>query len=144
VSTIVLDDHLLGDVIGDTIPPHLARLMKRREVATTNLYYVRLCKAAVSARGGAITRHWDAIRREQAARSLLELPDAIQILPMRDLAFRIATLARDFRLSTLGAEAVAAAEALRAQVCVWEGDAGPRIRDACAELRLRHHEIQRH
>jgi len=41
-------------------------------------------------------------------------------------------LAGDHRLSTLGAEAVAAAEHLHAPLCVWEGDDGPGIRAAAA------------
>jgi hypothetical protein len=34
------------------------------------------------------------------------------------------------RVSTLGAEAVAAAEHLEASLCVWDGDDGPGIREA--------------
>ena len=51
---------------------------------------------------------------------------------MRFLAFRMAELAGTARLSTLGAEAVAAAEYLMAPLCVWEGDDRPHIRAAVA------------
>jgi hypothetical protein len=44
----------------------------------------------------------------------------------------MAELATDHRLSTLGAEAVAAAEYLDAPLCVWDGDDGPNIRSAMA------------
>jgi hypothetical protein len=42
----------------------------------------------------------------------------------------MAELAESQRLSTLGAEAVAAAEHLGASLYVWEGDDGPGIREA--------------
>ena len=143
MSTVLVDDHLLADLIGDTVPEALARVLRRNSVATTNLFYVRLCRAAVAARGGSITGGWDRDRRQEMARSLLELPEDVQVLPMQELAFRMATLARDFGLSTLGAEAVAAAETRGARLCVWSGDVGPRIREACTDLRIRHQAIER-
>ena len=53
---------------------------------------------------------------------------------MRLLAFRMAEIADGHRVSTLGAEAVAAAEHLEAPLCVWEGDDGPAIRSAATAL----------
>jgi hypothetical protein len=44
----------------------------------------------------------------------------------------MAQLAMDHRISTLGAEAVAAAETLGGPLCVWTGDDSPGIR-TCAE-----------
>ena len=143
MSTLLVDDHLLGDLIGDSLPQVLRRFARRNDFATTNLFYYRLCRAAVEARGGPLTGHWDAGRREQASRSLLQLSDDIRILPMRDLAFRMAALTRDFQLSALGAEAVAAAEALGARVLVWSGDVGPRIRTACTDLGIRYEPVDR-
>jgi hypothetical protein len=55
---------------------------------------------------------------------------------MRQLAFRMAALAHDHQLSTLGAEALAAAESLDARLLVWGGDDGPRIRAAAGALGL--------
>jgi hypothetical protein len=49
---------------------------------------------------------------------------------MRLIGYRVAELAETQRLSTLGAEAVAAAEHLGASLCVWDGDDGPGIREA--------------
>jgi hypothetical protein len=45
---------------------------------------------------------------------------------------RMAELPADHRVSTLGAEAVAAAENHGRRLCVWNGDDGPHIR-ACAQ-----------
>ena len=62
---------------------------------------------------------------------------------MRALAFRMAEIAAEHRVSTLGAESVAAAEGLGAPLCVWEGDDGPGIRAAMADLGLEYRTISR-
>lgn len=130
MSRAVLDDHLLRDLLSDELSDTLARVLGEHEPATTNLYYLRLCKSAVSARGGRLTGSWPIERRRALARTLLALPEAIEIVPMRALAFQMAELADQHRVSTLGAEAVAAAMHLQAPLCVWEGDDGAGIRAA--------------
>jgi hypothetical protein len=130
VSRVVLDDHLLRDVLAGEQRRQLSRLVSSNDLATTNLYYVRLCKSVIGARGGALTGGWSAETRRELGRRLLDLPDSIQIVPMRLIGFRVAELAENERVSTLGAEAVAAAEHLDASLCVWEGDDGPGIREA--------------
>jgi hypothetical protein len=130
MSQVVLDDHLLRDFLVGEPEPRLAQLVEQNELATTNLFFVRLCKSVVAARGGSLTGDWPAERRRELGRSLLELPKSILILPMRLIGYRLAELAASHRVSTLGAEAVAAAEKLGASLCVWEGDDGPGIREA--------------
>lgn len=130
MSQVVLDDHLLRDVLAGEQRRRLARLVATNELATTNLYYVRLCKSVVGARGGRLTSGWSEERRRELGRRLLGLPESIAILPMRLIGYRVAEIAHDHRVSTLGAEAVAAAENLGASLCVWDGDDGPGIRAA--------------
>ena len=130
MSRVVLDDHLLRDVLGGEQGCQLGRLVASNELATTNLYYVRLCKSVVGARGGALTGGWSRERRRELGRRLLELPESILIPSMRLTGYRVAELAEGGRISTLGAEAVAVAEYLDASLCVWEGDDGPGIRSA--------------
>lgn len=130
MSRVVIDDHLLRDVLAGEQGRHLGRLVASNELATTNLYYVRLCKSVVGARGGALTGGWSGEHRRQLGRRLLDLPDSILIPPMRLIGYRVAELAEGERISTLGAEAVAAAEHLGASLCVWEGDDGPGTRAA--------------
>lgn len=130
MTAAVLDDHLLRDLLSDDIGDALASVLAEHEPATTNMYYVRLCKSVVSARGGQLTGSWPAERRQALGRTLLVLPDAVTVVPLRALGFRMAELADAHRLSTLGAEAVAAAEHLGAPLVVWEGDDGPAIRAA--------------
>jgi hypothetical protein len=130
VSRAVLDDHLLRDLLSDELSDTLTRVLGEHEPATTNLYYLRLCKSAVAARGGRLTGSWPVERRRALGRTLVALPEAIEIVPMRALAFQMAELADQHRVSTLGAEAVAAALHLDAPLCVWEGDDGAGIRTA--------------
>jgi hypothetical protein len=143
VTRVLLDDHLLRDLLADDVSADLAALLAEHAPATTNLYYVRLCKSVISARGGRLTGAWPSERRRQLGRTLLVLPENVEVVPIRTLAYRMAELADAHRLSTLGAEAVAAAEHLSAPLCVWDGDDGPNIRVAMAELGGRYRTIRR-
>jgi len=84
---------------------------------------------------------WAADRRRELGRRLLDLPASILILPMRLIGYRTAELAEGQRVSTLGAEAVAAAEHLGASLCVWEGDDRPGIREAASATGIRYQTI---
>lgn len=130
----LLDDHLLRDVLADDMSPDLARVLRDHEPATTSLFLYRLCRSVIAARGGALTGSWAPEARQALGQRLLSLPDAIEVVPIRLLAYRMAEVADAHRVSTLGAEAVAAAERLDATMCVWEGDDGPGIRAAAAAL----------
>jgi hypothetical protein len=143
VSLAVLDDHLLRDLLADEVSTALDRLLASRQPATTNLYYHRLCKSVVSARGGQLTGPWSTERRRALGRALIAVPADIEIVPMRALAFTMAELADQHRLSTLGAEAVAAALHLEAPLCVWDGDDGPSIRTAATSTGAEYRALRR-
>jgi hypothetical protein len=143
VTSALLDDHLLRDVLADDLSRTLRTLLRRHEPATTNLYLHRLCKSVVSARGGALTGAWPPEQRRELGRRLSSLPAEIQVVPMRTLAFRMAEIADAHRVSTLGAEAVAAAESLGGPLCVWEGDDGPRIRSAAVAFGVTYRALAR-
>ena len=130
----ILDDHLLRDLLADDIPDELAAVLVSHEPATTNLYLHRLSKSVVSARGGALTGGWSTEQRRALGSKLLTVPDSVEIVPMRRIAYRMAEIAAAHRLSTLGAECVAASEHLDAPLLVWSGDDGPAIRTAMADL----------
>jgi hypothetical protein len=134
VTRAVLDDHLLRDLLADDVGDALARVLRHREPATTNLYLYRLSKSVVSARGGPLTGSWPPGRRRELGRMLMALPATVDVVPLRLLTYRMAEISDAHRVSTLGAEAVAAAEYLDAPLCVWEGDDGPAIRSAMAAL----------
>lgn len=139
----VLDDHLVRDLLADDLSKGLAQLLREHEPATTNLFVYRLCKSVVSAQGGALTGSWGLEARQALGRRLLTLPDDVEIVPIRLLAYRMAEIAGAHRVSTLGAEAVAAAERLEALLCVWRGDDGPGIRAAAAALDVGYRAITR-
>jgi hypothetical protein len=68
---------------------------------------------------------------------LIALPETISVLPMTELAWRMGQLVNAHSgLSSLGAEAVAAAERLDARVLVSSRDDGPGIRNACGALSI--------
>ena len=143
MSWAILDDHLLRDLLADDLPAELARVLDRYQPATTNLYLYRLSKSVVSARGGALTGGWTAGQRRALGSNLVALPDGIQIVPLRTIAYRMAEIAESHRVSTLGAECAAAAEHLDASLNVWSGDDGPGIRAAVTGLGLVYRTIDR-
>ena len=134
MSKVVLDDHLLRDLLSGDVGLELTSVLAHYEPATTNLYLVRLCRSVVTATGGALTGSWPDRARRELGHRLVALPDNVEVVPMRTLAFRVAELADAYRLSTLGAEAAASAEYLDAPLCVWTGDDGPRIGAAVVAL----------
>jgi hypothetical protein len=143
VTHAVVDDHLLRDLVADDVGDQLRRVVDEYDLATTNLYFVRLCKSVVGARGGQLTGNWSLARRRALGQRLLQLPDSILILPMRLIGYRMAELAASHRVSTLGAEAIAAADHLAGPLCVWDGDEGPRIRAAAAATQISYRTVSR-
>jgi hypothetical protein len=128
VTQAVIDDHLLRDLLSGQLSTEFADLLDEFEPATTNLYFHRLCRSVVAGRGRALTGWLTEEQRQGLGRNLMTLPETIEVVPMRVLAYRMAELAAVHGISTLGAEAIACAEHLSAPLCVWEGDDGPRIR----------------
>lgn len=141
--TVVVDDHLLRDwLVGPDRA--LRRAVGAQPLATTNLWYARLCKSAAGARSGALLGEWDAEQREAIVASLIALPEDVTALPMRELAWRMGVLVSEHAgLSTLGSEAVAAAEALGAAILVSTRDEDPGIKRSCAALGISYRTVTR-
>ena len=113
-------------------------------LATTNLWYARLCKSAARATGGALLSGWEPDQRRTLIANLVALPNAVMVVPMRDLAWHMGELAADHQgLSTLGAEAVAAAVVLDARLLVSARDDGPGIRRCCQALAINYRALDR-
>ncbi len=143
MAVVLLDDHLLRDWLAGP-DPALKRAIARSDLATTNLWYARLCKSAAGHRGGALLGSWSGEEREIVIAGLVALPEAVSVVPMTELAWRMGQLVHQHvGLSTLGSEAVAAAERLSARVLVSSRDDGPGIRQACSALTIRHQALQR-
>lgn len=132
--TVLLDDHLLRDWMARR-DPALIDAVSGEPVATTNLWYARLCKSAARATGGALLAGWSESDRRALVAGLVALPEDVVITPMRALAWRMGELIADHQgLSTLGAEAIAAALAVNGRVLVSTRDDGPGIRACCETL----------
>ncbi len=141
--TVVVDDHLLRDWMARR-DEALSDAVADESVATTNLWYTRLCKSAARATGGALLEGWSIADRRSLVAGLVALPDDIVVVPMRDLAWKMGELVADHNgLSTLGAEAVAATLALDARLLVSARDDGPGMRRCCAALGVTYEALPR-
>jgi hypothetical protein len=127
--TVVLDDHLLRDWLAGP-DRALLRAVGSEALATTNLWYVRLCRSARSHAGGSLLGSWSDDERGALLEALFALPPEVEVVPMRYLAWRMAELGDAHGLSSLGAEAVGASERLDARLLVSRRDDGPGIRAA--------------
>ena len=143
MAVVLLDDHLLRDWLAGP-DSALRRSISRSDVATTNLWYARLCKSAAGHGGGSLLGSWSEAERNAVIAGLIALPDEVTVVPMKGLAWRMGHLRTLYAgLSTLGSEAVASAEHLGARVLVSARDDGPGIRSACSTLGVRYKSIVR-
>ncbi|MEO5841671.1 MAG: hypothetical protein ABIQ73_06575 [Acidimicrobiales bacterium] len=141
--TVVLDDHLLRDWLARR-DEALVRAVSGETIATTNLWYARLCKSAARTTGGALLSGWPANERRALIAGLVALPPDVVVVPMQRLAWKMGELVADhFGLSTLGAEAVAATADLDGRLLVSMRDDGPGIRHCCLTLGLRYQALPR-
>jgi hypothetical protein len=141
--TVVLDDHLLRDWMARR-DSALAEAINGDQVATTNLWYARLCKSAARASGGALLQGWAVEERRALIAGLIALPADVVVVPTRELAWRMGELSNDHHgLSTLGAEAVAAAINTQGRLLVSARDDGPGIRQCCRTLGIGYDALSR-
>jgi hypothetical protein len=137
VVTVVIDDHLLRDVLTDRCPPDLAGIAT--SLATTGLWLFRLSSAwAAPSVVGKLTAPVAALPHDQQEvfrARLVALPDEIELLPLRQLAWPMALLQHRHRsegraLSAAMAEALAAAQAFGGAIAVSSRDVGPNLKAA--------------
>lgn len=140
MAQVVIDDHLLRDVLVAARPPDLGGIAQHG-IATTGLWLFRLSSSfanpsvtgKLSAPVAALPAELQADFRSQ----LMALPDVISVLPMRDLAWPMAQLQARHRaerrnLSAAMVEALAAAHHLKAAIAVSRHDVGPNLQAAAA------------
>ncbi len=118
MSVALVDDQLLSRILREE---QAEELPDDSEVFTTGYWYVRLCQAVFASREppGVLSRPFLELPeelRERAVSAVLELPDAIGLLSLRELGPRIGRLRRRHALNALGIEALAAAVRLEADV----------------------------
>ncbi|HMJ79179.1 MAG TPA: hypothetical protein VK507_24555 [Iamia sp.] len=128
----LVDDAHLGRVIRGQTSAHIGR---DDHVATTGLWYVRLCQAVSDRdRAGALSGPFGALGPEQRARALaqvLVLPERIDLPSLRVLGPIIGGLRSRHTLNLLAIEAVAAAVHLEARVLL-STSSSPRLEEALA------------
>lgn len=137
MGVVVVDDHLLRDVLTGHRPGDLGGLASA--LATTGLWLFRLSSSwAAPETAGKLSAPVAALPVEQQERfrtHLVALPDEIEVLHLRRLAWPMAQLQQRHRsegrrLSAAMVEALAAAHALGAAIAVSEHDVGPNLRAA--------------
>jgi hypothetical protein len=141
--TVVIDDHLLRDVLTGSRPPELGGIAT--SLATTGLWLFRLSSAwAAPSVVGKLTTPVAALppdQQELFRARLVALPDEIEVLPLRQLAWPMALLQHRHRsegrpLSAAMVEALAAAEALGGAIAVSSRDVGPNLKAAAERDRV--------
>jgi hypothetical protein len=138
VAIVVVDDHLLRDVLAGQRQSDLDRLAPEG-IATTGLWLFRLCSSVadprVSGKLSAPVALLPADLSESFLAQMVALPPAITVLNMRDLAWPMAQLQARHRgegrhLSAAMVEALAAAHELEGSIAVSRHDVGPNLRAA--------------
>ncbi len=138
MARLVVDDHLLRDVLAGDRPSDLGGLAAGG-IATTGLWLFRLCSSLaqptvigkLSAPVAALPDELQAAFRAQLA----ALPPEIDVLPLRDLAWSMAELQARHRaegrnLSAAMVEALAAAHRRGGGIAVSANDVGPNLQAA--------------
>lgn len=137
MTTIVIDDHLLRDVLTGVRSSDLGGGATR--LATTGLWLFRLSSAFADPDVvGRLSRpvSWLPVEHQERFQAqLFALPDEIELLHLRTLTWRMATLQHrhrqlGHRLSAAMVEALAAAHELGAAIGVSRHDVGPNLRAA--------------
>lgn len=137
---LVIDDHLLRDILAGTPPEGLEEL-GGDGLATTGLWLFRLCSSLAHPEvAGRLSAPVAALPEPQQAAfraQLVALPAAIAVASLRELAWPMAELQARHRpsgrhLSTAMAEALAAAHHFAGGIAVSGADVGPNLRAAAA------------
>lgn len=137
MTTVVVDDHLLRDVLTGQRDAALGGLAT--SLATTGLWLFRLSSSwAAPGAAGKLSAPVAALPPEQQDRfraQLVRLPDEVEVLHLRALAWPMALLQQRHRthgthLSAAMVEALAAAHSLGAAIAVSRHDVGPNLKAA--------------
>ncbi len=127
---ILVDDHLLLDLLVTRERPTLESARQAEGLATTGLWYYRLCHAVTSPTiVGQLSGPLASLppdRRQAAVRSIVDLPDDITLLSLRELAPAMAKLSRRHRLNAISLEALAATIHLGRGAC-WTRQCEPSV-----------------
>ena len=100
MASFVIDDHLVRDILTGECPSDLDRIAPQG-LATTSLWLFRLCSSfarpTVSGRLSAPVAELPDDIQARLRFQLVQLPDEIEVLPMRDISWLMADLQRRYR-----------------------------------------------
>ncbi len=138
---VVVDDHLLIDLLADQARGWLAEAVGESIVYTTSSWYFRVANAAgrgsgsgsLSGRIATMPASMQLVVRDRIAR----LPESIGLIGPRRLVPLMAGLRTPRRLNYLSSEAVALAVLTEATVAVRTDS--PLLREACGALSVDYH-----
>jgi hypothetical protein len=136
MTVALVDDRLLSLVLRGDVP----RPLRRFDLATSGYWYARLCQAVLgeAERPGVLSRPFADLPepvRDRALAAVLQLPDHIELVSLRELAPLMGQLRSHHSLNVLGMEALAAAVHLGADVFLSADS--PRLQAALTEERRR-------
>lgn len=132
---VLVDDQTLSELIRQQL------VWPDDRVFTSGHWYLRLCQAVTRGAGGSLSKPLHSLapaRREAAIRSVLELPDRIELLSWRQVAPVMAgQLDGPGRgLNLLSREALAVATILEAEVIMAAGNENHLLRAALRQVGL--------
>ena len=139
-ESVLVDDHLLLAVLLGREPTALRPSDSR--IATTGLWYHRLCRALVdSTVAGSMSRRLSGLAPATASAaiaSVVRLPANIEMVSLRTLGWPMAELlSGGLRLNLLSLEAIAAARVIDAEICLAPADRSEALMDAAGILGLK-------
>ena len=138
MASVVVDDHILRDLLAGARPPDLDGIAPEG-VATTGLWLFRLCSSLINPIvSGKLSAPVAALPKDLQARfraQVTALPHDIEVLSLRELSWPMAELQHRHReagraMSAAMVEALAAAHRLEAGIAVSRHDVGVNLRAA--------------
>ncbi len=137
---IVIDDHLLVDVLADTTTEWLRAQVKQSVIYTTGSWYYRLANAAHRGSGqGTLSRRLAQLPAEFHRERIDELPDWIGLVGPRLLVPVMAAIETRRRPNVLTAEALAVAVLTNSEIVVSTDS--PLLRDGDSDLGIEYRVI---
>jgi hypothetical protein len=138
---IVIDDHLLREVLLEHEPTWLRRIKRRGQLSTTGCWYYRLCSALhepnlIGSLSGPVAE-LPPEPRAAVIELVVRLPPSIRLLPLREVAWSAAGFGRRYGLNLLAAEALAAAVASTAAIATASANLPPKLRLAAEQENVR-------
>ena len=150
MASVVVDDHLLRDILTGARPANLGGIAERG-IATTGLWLFRLCSSladpVVAGKLSSPVTAMPAETQERFRAQLTALPDEIEVLPLSELSWSMAELQRRHRaegrsMSVAMVEALAAAHRLHAAIAVSVRDVGPTLRASASADGITFHALE--